>query len=338
MTTPPPLPITFVLPGEPDLEALAARSPDADPRAFRLGEHAWVLQTYSRLARAGHTVSLSATLPASGVALFHTKHRRAIARLAPAFGGPLLISIRADGSESGIADFEILQNGRFADGRRRFPVPFWRQPGLVPRDGSREARIERCAFKGVSRNLHPRFRSQAWRDILASRGIAWEIDAADLGPGGAGDADPAWCDYSAVDLVLAVRPASRRLHSNKPASKLVNAWTAGVPALLGPEFAYRELRRSSLDYLEVDSIDHAREAVDLLRSDTGLYRAMVENGRHRAAAFSDEAVLDRWVKLLYEVIPARVAAHEGAALRKLPLGIRSGVRRLHRWLTLRPSR
>src|SRR5436309_1927650 len=81
-------------------------------------------------------------------------------------------------------------------------------------------------------------------------------------------------------LVLAVRPEGRS--TNKPASKLVNAWLAGVPALLGPEIAYRELRRSELDYCEVSSLAEAQAAVDRLLGDPGLYNAMVENGRARA--------------------------------------------------------
>jgi hypothetical protein len=47
-----------------------------------------------------------------------------------------------------------------------------------------------------------------------------------------------WHDYSTDDLVLAVRDLTEKDALVKPASKLVNAWIAGVPALLGPEPAF----------------------------------------------------------------------------------------------------
>jgi len=42
----------------------------------------------------------------------------------------------------------------------------------------------------------------------------------------------------ATDAALAVRPGNEYFRSIKPAAKLVNAWQAGCPALLGPEAGY----------------------------------------------------------------------------------------------------
>ena len=70
----------------------------------------------------------------------------------------------------------------------------------------------------------------------------------------------------------------------KPASKLVNAWAAGVPAMLGPEPAYRELRSSPLDFLETPAAEAVLDAIDRLRGEPGLYAAMAENGLRRAAS------------------------------------------------------
>jgi hypothetical protein len=330
--------VTFVLPGAEDLGTLADLSPDETPNSFQLGEHVWVLQTYLRLARANVPVALSATLPDGGLAVFHTKHRRSVGRLAPTRGGPHLVSLRADGSEAAIADYEVVQNGRFADGKRRFAMPHWPQPGLVPRDLARGTAVRVCTFKGFSRNIHPAFRGREWSDFLASRGIAWHIDAVEFGAAGERRRGLAWHDYSDVDVSLAVRPAGRPLHRDKPASKLVNSWIAGVPALLGPEYAYRELRRSPLDYLEVASAEVAREAIDRLRSDAELYTAMVANGRDRANEFTVEALTKAWTTLLFETIPARIRAGDGQAARRVPIATRAGLRRVARWLAGRPAR
>jgi len=72
-----------------------------------------------------------------------------------------------------------------------------------------------------------------------------------------------WPDFREADLILAVRPGDRRRATNKPASKLVNAWLAGVPALLGPEVAYRELRRSELEWFYQDPLGAASIFPDL---------------------------------------------------------------------------
>lgn len=64
-----------------------------------------------------------------------------------------------------------------------------------------------------------------------------------------------WHDYQHVDAVLAIRDCPPVVLATKPASKLINAWKAGVPALLGPEPAYRELRTSPLDFLEAASAE-----------------------------------------------------------------------------------
>jgi hypothetical protein len=143
-----------------------------------------------------------------------------------------------------------------------------------------------------------------------------------------------WSDFHDVDLVLAVRPADPRGHTGKPAAKLYNAWLAGVPALLGAEPAYRELRTSDLDYFEVDSVGPALAAIDRLRTEPALYREMVAHGRARAQAFTAEAILPLWVDLLWRRIPALAPSRP---LQALPHPLRPLVRRLRRLLEGRPA-
>ncbi len=99
-----------------------------------------------------------------------------------------------------------------------------------------------------------------------------------------------WHDYQHVDAVLAT----------KPASKLINAWKAGVPALLGPEPAYRELRTSPLDFLEAASAEAVLDSIDRLQQESGLYRRMTEHGAKRAQAFDVNMLTQKWISLLEE--------------------------------------
>jgi hypothetical protein len=326
--------VTFFLAGHGPTERIEALVPDRDWREFVVGEMAWIAQTFLRLARAGHPVRLSDACPREGLVVFHTKQRRALRRSLPDPRGVILAAVRADNSESLIADFEVLQNGTLADGRRRLAMPHWPQPGLVPRAGARGTMVRNAAYKGFSRNLHPDLRSSDWLDVLQREGLSWRVDDAEFREEGTDASDLAWNDFSTVDVLVAVRPPDRRGHTSKPPTKLVNAWLAGVPAVLGREVAYRELRRSPLDYLEVSSLAEAIEAVRRLVHDPELYRAMVANGRERAEEWSVKRITEAWARLLFETIPALA----GGSPRRAPLALRAAGRRLRRWASLRPAR
>lgn len=330
--------VRFLLPGEGDLDELRALDPDRDVERFRRGECAWVLQTYLRLAAAGLPVELVDRAPADGVVVFHAKHRRWLRDHGGAARSAVLVGIRGDLGAPLVADFEVLQNGRFADRRRRFHVPHWPQPGLLPRDPARGDAVRRIAYKGFARNLAEGFRGRRWLDFLAARGIAWAYGAAEYAGRASDRLDLDWHDFREVDLMLAVRPPSRSLHAEKPATKLLNAWLAGVPALLGAEHAYRELRRAPLDYLEVETVDQAIAAVERLTAEPGPYRALRERCAERAAELTPGYWIEAWRELLFATIPRLAPAALASPLHRLPLPLRAGLRRLGRWLTLTPAR
>jgi hypothetical protein len=91
----------------------------------------------------------------------------------------------------------------------------------------------------------------------------------------------------------------------KPATKLYNAWHAGVPAVLGRESAYRAEWKSELDYWEVDTVEEALDALKKLRDDVALRRAMVENGKQRSQETEPQVLAQQWMQFLTEVaVPA----------------------------------
>jgi hypothetical protein len=307
--------LTFFL-DDGEIEALRGLDPDRDWRELQRGERAWVLQSYLRLERAGYPVRLASRLPEAGVVVFHAKQRRELQRecrecrerCARGGGKLVLVAVRGDVGRWAGADFEVVQNRHSADGRRRFFVPHWPQPGLLPRDAARGATLARIAYKGFDRNLHGYFRSAEWRQFLAARGIDWVVDSVAFAERGTHGEALEWPDFRAVDAVLAVRPAACPRRDSKPATKLYNAWLAGVPAMLSPDVAFGELRRSPLDYLEVTGPAEAQAAVRRLLAEPGLYQRMVANGRERAAEFTAGAVLERWLELLEQILPERVRA------------------------------
>jgi len=324
--------VTILLVNEADLAALRRVDAERDWRELYNGERAWLLQTFLRLERAGLSVRLENRPLASEVVLFHAKHKRWLFTHRADFRGAVLVGVRGDMRGPLFADVEVLQNGRFADGRRLVFMPHWLQPGLAPRDARRGARVQTLAFKGFERNLDPGFRSPTWRRFISEHGLHWRTDSVGVRAEGADIAALSWPDYTDVDVVVALRPPGRRPHLRKPASKLCNAWAAGVPAILGPEYAYRELRRSELDYLEAASPEEAAAAVLQLRGNAALYTAMVDNGRRRAAEYSVEAVTERWRRLLFEHIPRLAADPSFARWHRLSFVQRRALARLMRLL------
>ena len=322
-----PLPVTFFL-AEAEVAELATLDPDRHWHELQLGERAWVLQTYLRLAAAGLPVTLAAE-PRPGIVVFHAKQWRQLERLLRAPEASVLVGIRGDVRPPPGADFEIVQNPLAAAGRRLF-VPHWPQPGLVAREPGRGAAVRRAAFKGIRASLHPELRDPAWAGALAALGIAWEADEVDYRAGSAARAGLRWPDYSQVDVVVALRPPDAGLHRGKPATKLYNAWLAGAPAVLGPESAYRAERRSELDYLEAGDASAALAAVTRLARDPELYREMCGQAARRAADVTPAAIAARWRELLFRELPARVAQPGFARWRRVPRPLRLFAGRLRR--------
>jgi len=322
--------VAFYLHGESRLEALKELDPERDFGEFQTGERAWILQTYLRLRRAGYEVELTDRWPQRGLLVFSSKQRRIIKRLGGRTDEVRLLGIREDVGAPWIADWEVLQNGRYADGCRRFFVPFWPQPGLIPRSASRGHLLRRAAYKGFIGNLHRDFQSERWPRFLAERGIDWTCDAPRYGGSQRNWAVTGWNDYRELDLIVAIRPADRAMHVRKPAAKLYNAWLAGVPALLGREYAFRELRRSEEDYIEISSLDEAMQAVGVLLEQPERYTAMVTNAQRRAVEFTSEAILRQWAELLFHTLPAHERDAHVQRWRGRPLWLKSGVRRIFR--------
>lgn len=154
-----------------------------------------------------------------------------------------------------------------------------------------------------------------------------------------------WHDYSEADLVLAVRDLTQKDALVKPASKLVNAWIAGVPALLGPEPAFQKLMQSHLDYIEVATPQAALDAIRKLKHDPNLYRAMILNGQKRAEAFSTVQIAQKWQQALAQPIAelyskwckrSSISKISGFALRTVSQKIAQAQANYHRTHGYRP--
>lgn len=332
--------VSFVI-QEPDADLIRLETldPDAEWRDFVTTTRAWVLQTYLRLQAAGVPVRLRNTLPRHGIAIFSAGDYNSLRQGLPIGSGALMVAVRGSHRRTPyFADVEIVQNPAQADNTHRHFMTHWPQPGLLPRDRSRGSRIERLCFKGFPVNLRAEFREPPWTDFLDRHGLHWVHDAVPYQDLQTRANALDWNDYRTIDLVVAVRPHDAKLHPERPATKLYNAWLAGVPALLGPEIAYRALRRHPDDYLEVYDRESTQAAVIDLMHNPGRYRAMIEQAQLRAGEFDVAMTTWRWRQLLTEVLPELAARWRPGSLRNQPLWLQEIAGRLcWAWRGIRSS-
>ena len=273
---------------------------------FGLGIYAWTLQTYLRLKESGLACELSHRLPDQGIVLFHSNALRGN----PIEPGParLLICIKAESPLCSIAQLHIVQNPGEANPKLGLHfIPHWSQPGLLPRAAERNERFETVAFFGHQSSLAQRFRSPQWAKQLAELDLQWNPIVNTNPWNSYHTLDNQWHDYRNVDVIVALR----RLHSwrmrdrNKPATKLYNAWLAGVPAILGKEVAYRRTGRTGISYLEANSEAEVLTALTQLKASSALRQSLVKAGNIQSIAYQPASITQRWQRFLRTVaVPA----------------------------------
>lgn len=258
-------------------------SPEFAKRVIQPGTNCWTIQTYLKLRERGHDVSITPSFMHDAINIAHYDSIPAYAWLRHFF----VVSIRADRDPTFIANLEITQNASSTTRGYQHFISLWPQPALMPRDPHRGHKIETLCFMGVPENLAASFKTREFENALNANGIRLVVERNN------------WWDYREIDAVLAVRDGSPYFLQHKPASKLVNSWLAGCPALLGPEPAYREIGRSGIDYFEVSQPKDVLSVLRLLHEQPGLFEKIVRNGQDAVRAYGTDAVIRQWENFLF---------------------------------------
>src|SRR5688572_17927047 len=134
----------------PEREALGGvdpltLDPDRDWAIFGTGVYVWILQSFVRLRIAGAPVRLAKEPPEAGTVVVHAASFNRLLSEAVSPSDLTIVVAQSDRPAQPLADFAIVQNASSA-GRDRFFIPSWLQPGLIPRDKSRGARVENMAY------------------------------------------------------------------------------------------------------------------------------------------------------------------------------------------------
>jgi hypothetical protein len=289
-------PIYFYIP-QSDWPEDMPESADAHWQIFRKGIYNWTLQAYLRLTADGFPCQLIGSMPAEGIVL---AHRDSLPdNLQPPGPKLLIVCLKAERDPHPSAQLHVVQNPKERLRLSRlmwesYYIPHWPQPALIPRDPTRGDRFENLAYFGHKRNLAPELESSVWYEQLNALDLEWHIVG-----------NERVNDYSDIDVVLAVRTFDRQDHIEKPATKLFNAWHAGVPAIVGGDSAFQAERKSELDYIQVNSLAETIAALKRLRNDRELRQAMIENGRVRARETQVANLVNQWRDFITDVaVPA----------------------------------
>ena len=166
------------------------------------------------------------------------------------------------------------------------------QERLRPRNPSRGDRLRSIRYCGAVENLEPIFLEQRFSDFLKTRSIDFSIISAKHAN--------RWGDYDDADLVLAVRPGVTKPWNNKPASKLINCWRAGVPLIAGHESSYVHYGNNGKDMVLVRSTEEVFEEIDRL-TDPNEYRALSERVLDKQQEYSDSNMASEYYRQLMEI-------------------------------------
>ena len=262
-----------------------------------IAQYDWTLQTYLHLKANNFPCELIGKLPTEGIVI---SHRVFLNNMIQPKRKLLLACIQADSNRHPYAQIHIVQNPRQTAGKfslwESYFIPHWIQSGLIPRDIRRGNKFETIAFFGTKSNLAPELQNYNWKQQLTELGLHWQLK----------NTHEQWGDFSDVDAVLAVRKFDpKSSYDWKPATKLYNAWHAGVPAILGKESAFRAERKNQYDYLEVTSVEQTITALKQLKTCPELRQIIAANGNKRAKETSYPEMVNKWSCLIEnKIVPA----------------------------------
>lgn len=291
--------------------------PDLEPDRFQNGFGHAFLELYARLREFSeeHSVTLGATIPkATAVVVVNMAdltgwkrggQPKALLKLCRALLGRQcgLFVIRNDIPASWDVPFcttrEAVPNRASAKTSMQVHIPLMPQRGLIRRSGSRPPTVETVALKAFRNNL------PTWIDTLdeglRQLGVSLRVDTEISGDGSS------WSDFSTVDIALCIPP--RQLLDNeerKPATKLINAYAAGVIPFATRLPAYVEVGKDGIDCVFIlndpaSIIQEVRSLLDDQRRAAALLSASTERGKE----FSVDALLTSWLRAMLETPPIR---------------------------------
>ncbi len=247
---------------------------------------AWIAQTYFHLKNAGFPCEITDTIQQKGIVI---ADRDTLGNTAQFLPDTMLICAKSDREYHPSAYIHLVHNPYDHNNNHNsiwnsYYITHWPMPNVIPRNQERQTQVKNIAYIGSRSQLAQELKSQDWIDSLSNLGCKWlpifEVSK--------------WNDYTNIDVIVAARSFDNNRYTNKGFIKLLNCWHAEVPALLAPESSFIAVKKSDLDFIEINSIDDAITAIKKLKENSELYQEIINNYKYRKEEFTTEKVLQEW--------------------------------------------
>jgi hypothetical protein len=263
----------------------------------------WIKRTYFQLSQIKNTefeFVLTDKVPDEGIIIFHKgyfdKDRKPNAR-------QYFICIQADHGRHKYAQMHIVQNpcqlnnfftNRKSIGDKLFNfsgnvfIPYWILVNIIPRAPDRGIVIKNIYFFGRSVNF------------ISGKVEKLEADLKKLGLNLIVDYNANnWSDYSAADIVLAIRDFSNSKYYYKPFSKIVNALSANTIVIAAPESSSLYFKNKYFPDLPiVNSYQDLIHTITSIANNSSFYFEKIHMYKTKMNEFNEENIVKKWVDFL----------------------------------------
>ena len=274
---------------------------------YKSGVDCWILKTFWKLKeyKSDLNIHLVNYIPDEGIIIFH---KGFFPKDIVPSNTQLFVCVQADYGRHQYAQYHIAQNplgvSNFNFSKRSFLeeklfsftksyfIAHWNQNDIIKRNSSRGESFKNVCFYGIDQNFPQKLLEPSFKEKLKKEGIDLKIIT---------DSDQ-WNDYSETDCVLAIRDFENKPHYNKPFSKIINSYLAGVPVIAGNESSSLYLKNGlGIGISIVTNPDECFNAIKQVKENylSSLKRIIID--KVKLKEFQDEAIVLSWDKLLLEM-------------------------------------
>ena len=271
------------------------------------GLDCWILKTFWKLKEYKSDLNIHVVnyVPDEGIIIFH---KGFFPKDIVPSNAQLFVCIQADYGRHQYAQYHIAQNplgvSNFNFSKRSFFeeklfsftksyfMAHWNQNDIIKRNSSRGESFKNVCFYGIAPNFPKDLLEPSFKEKLKNEGIELKIIT---------DSEK-WNDYSETDCVLAIRDFENKPHYNKPFSKTINSYLAGVPVIAGNESSSLYLKNGlGIGISIVTNPDECFNAIKQVKENYLSCLQRVKIDEKKLKEFQDEAILLSWDKLLREM-------------------------------------
>jgi hypothetical protein len=274
----------------PDIDLLTDKLVDTNFNRFRGAASNWIIQSFlilrPHLTACGFDVRIGERFVPGEICVCH---RDDLNRLSGAWKS-FVICARADRPAPAVADIVISQNDLVVNrSLNTFFIPHWPQPGLIPRNRARGTMIETAAYFGHDWSIPEWMKSEGQlSESLGLFGLKYQLH------------NKVWNDYGQVDIALAFRDEADIVLEQKPATKVTNAWLAGVIPIVYPEPEYARIVNHGVNGFLASTFQESVDWIKLLVREPEYVRAIQNAASDAAASYSRQYVTKQWMDFFIE--------------------------------------